>query len=153
MTCNDCVAVRFRDRSSTTESSNKRYVITNPPSDFNLLPSDQVTLGSRLQSVLILLAGVRLDAVWPRDGVPARLGRRWVRNKLTILSSWWTWPNSTASGFLHEVQKSPFWTEMIGCAAVRYIENGSRQRCSNANLSSCTITISTTLHLSPMWSL
>ena len=33
---------RFRDKSSSAESSNKRYVITNPPADFNLLPSDQV---------------------------------------------------------------------------------------------------------------
>lgn len=33
---------RFRDKSSAAESSNKRYVITNPPADFNLLPSDQV---------------------------------------------------------------------------------------------------------------
>ena len=34
---------RFRDKSTSSESSNKRYVITNPPSDFNLLPSDHVS--------------------------------------------------------------------------------------------------------------
>ena len=37
-----CCLCRFRDKSSLSESSNKRYVITNPPSDFNLLPSDHV---------------------------------------------------------------------------------------------------------------
>ena len=36
---------RFRDKSTSSESSNKRYVITNPPSDFNLLPSDHVSSG------------------------------------------------------------------------------------------------------------
>ena len=36
-------ATRFRDKNDTSaDSSNKRYVITNPPADFNLLPSDQV---------------------------------------------------------------------------------------------------------------
>ena len=34
---------RFRDTSSSSQSpSSKRYVITNPPDDFLLLPTDQV---------------------------------------------------------------------------------------------------------------
>jgi hypothetical protein len=33
---------RFRDTANTFDASSKRYVITNPPSDFNLLPTDQV---------------------------------------------------------------------------------------------------------------
>lgn len=35
----DC---RFRDTSSSCDASSKRYVITNPPDDFVLLPTDQV---------------------------------------------------------------------------------------------------------------
>ncbi|XP_042209863.1 calcium-activated potassium channel slowpoke-like isoform X4 [Homarus americanus] len=35
----DC---RFRDTSSSCDASSKRYVITNPPDDFTLLPTDQV---------------------------------------------------------------------------------------------------------------
>lgn len=35
----DC---RFRDTSSSCDASSKRYVITNPPDDFKLLPTDQV---------------------------------------------------------------------------------------------------------------
>jgi hypothetical protein len=35
---------RFRDRSSSCDASSKRYVITNPPDDFSLMPTDQVTL-------------------------------------------------------------------------------------------------------------
>jgi len=38
-----CIGLyRFRDTSTSTDASAKRYVITNPPNDFNLLPSDQV---------------------------------------------------------------------------------------------------------------
>ncbi|KAI8130313.1 Calcium-activated potassium channel slowpoke [Lucilia cuprina] len=33
---------RFRDTSSSCDASSKRYVITNPPDDFSLLPTDQV---------------------------------------------------------------------------------------------------------------
>ncbi len=33
---------RFRDTSSNFDASSKRYVITNPPDDFNLLSTDQV---------------------------------------------------------------------------------------------------------------
>lgn len=33
---------RFRDTSSSCDASSKRYVITNPPDDFQLLPTDQV---------------------------------------------------------------------------------------------------------------
>ena len=40
-----CIGLyRFRDTSSSTQSpSSKRYVITNPPDDFPLLPTDQVS--------------------------------------------------------------------------------------------------------------
>ncbi len=34
---------RFRDTSSSVDASSKRYVVTNPPDDFTLLPTDQVT--------------------------------------------------------------------------------------------------------------
>ena len=34
---------RFRDTSSSFDASSKRYVITNPPVDFQLLPTDQVS--------------------------------------------------------------------------------------------------------------
>ena len=34
---------RFRDKANSYDASSKRYVITNPPNDFNLLPSDQVS--------------------------------------------------------------------------------------------------------------
>ncbi|XP_042866081.1 calcium-activated potassium channel slowpoke-like isoform X5 [Penaeus japonicus] len=38
-----CIGLyRFRDTSSSCDASSKRYVITNPPDDFKLLPTDQV---------------------------------------------------------------------------------------------------------------
>lgn len=38
-----CIGLcRFRDTSSSCEASSKRYVITNPPADFTLLPTDMV---------------------------------------------------------------------------------------------------------------
>merc|ERR1719411_639475 len=38
-----CIGLyRFRDTSSPFDASSKRYVITNPPDDFGLLPTDQV---------------------------------------------------------------------------------------------------------------
>ncbi|XP_065581789.1 calcium-activated potassium channel slowpoke-like isoform X7 [Artemia franciscana] len=38
-----CIGLyRFRDTSSSVEASSKRYVVTNPPDDFTLLPTDQV---------------------------------------------------------------------------------------------------------------
>ncbi|XP_063377002.1 calcium-activated potassium channel slowpoke isoform X4 [Cydia fagiglandana] len=38
-----CIGLyRFRDTSSSCDASSKRYVITNPPDDFILLPTDQV---------------------------------------------------------------------------------------------------------------
>merc|ERR1719233_118169 len=38
-----CIGLyRFRDTANTFDASSKRYVITNPPTDFALLPSDQV---------------------------------------------------------------------------------------------------------------
>ncbi|XP_047741352.1 calcium-activated potassium channel slowpoke [Hyalella azteca] len=37
-----CLPIRFRDTSSSCDASSKRYVITNPPDDFTLLPTDQV---------------------------------------------------------------------------------------------------------------
>merc|ERR1719460_1469815 len=38
-----CIGLyRFRDNSAGPDAPGKRYVITNPPNDFNLLPTDQV---------------------------------------------------------------------------------------------------------------
>ncbi|GAB6027124.1 hypothetical protein CHUAL_013857 [Chamberlinius hualienensis] len=38
-----CIGLyRFRDTSSSCDASSKRYVITNPPDDFTLMPTDQV---------------------------------------------------------------------------------------------------------------
>lgn len=37
-------SIRFRDTSSSVDASSKRYVVTNPPDDFTLLPTDQVYL-------------------------------------------------------------------------------------------------------------
>lgn len=40
-----CIGLyRFRDTSSSCDASSKRYVITNPPDDFQLLPTDQVSV-------------------------------------------------------------------------------------------------------------
>lgn len=40
-----CIGVyRYRDTSGTTDASTKRYVITNPPFEFTLMPSDMVNL-------------------------------------------------------------------------------------------------------------
>ena len=101
-----CCLCRFRDKSSLSESSNKRYVITNPPSDFNLLPSDHVYDPSLLiqPSWPPTIAGVRVDAVRPRHGVPAWLGRWWV--------TFWHWEilklSLSAFGIIHELGKSPW---------------------------------------------
>ncbi|XP_011691429.1 PREDICTED: calcium-activated potassium channel slowpoke isoform X1 [Wasmannia auropunctata] len=42
MLCIGLYRYRFRDTSSSCDASSKRYVITNPPDDFTLLPTDQV---------------------------------------------------------------------------------------------------------------
>lgn len=43
-----CIGLyRFRDTSSSCDASSKRYVITNPPDDFSLLPTDQVSLENK----------------------------------------------------------------------------------------------------------
>ncbi|XP_033609653.1 calcium-activated potassium channel slowpoke isoform X9 [Cryptotermes secundus] len=42
MLCIGLYRLRFRDTSSSCDASSKRYVITNPPDDFSLLPTDQV---------------------------------------------------------------------------------------------------------------
>ena len=39
-----CCLFRFRDTSTSLNASSKRYVITNPPGTFKLLPTDQVGL-------------------------------------------------------------------------------------------------------------
>lgn len=64
--------------SSSCDASSKRYVITNPPDDFSLLPTDQVRMRARLASFgqmenclliltvrlsFMLSVGVRIDAV------------------------------------------------------------------------------------------
>lgn len=44
-----CIGLyRFRDTSSSCDASSKRYVITNPPDDFSLLPTDQVIINYRI---------------------------------------------------------------------------------------------------------
>lgn len=40
---NSIAVNRFRDTSSSVDASSKRYVVTNPPDDFTLLPTDQVS--------------------------------------------------------------------------------------------------------------
>merc|ERR1719239_689601 len=42
MLCIGLYRILFRDTANAFDASSKRYVITNPPTDFNLLPSDQV---------------------------------------------------------------------------------------------------------------
>ena len=45
-----CIGLyRFRDTSTSLNASSKRYVITNPPGTFRLLPTDQVSQGHILQ--------------------------------------------------------------------------------------------------------
>ena len=61
---NELFATRFRDKNDTSaDSSNKRYVITNPPADFNLLPSDQVHNIIERKDSINSFAGVCVDAV------------------------------------------------------------------------------------------
>jgi len=66
-----CIGLyRFRDKATTSESSNKRYVITNPPAEFNLLPSDQVFVLMQFDP------GMEYQAGWG-DGT---FGERVLRN-------------------------------------------------------------------------
>jgi len=44
---------RFRDTSSSCDASSKRYVITNPPDDFSLLPTDQVCALTLLRFLIV----------------------------------------------------------------------------------------------------
>ena len=62
---NEFFATRFRDKNDTSaDSSNKRYVITNPPADFNLLPSDQAhNIHDIRKESINSFAGVCIDAV------------------------------------------------------------------------------------------
>lgn len=49
-----CIGLyRFRDTSSSCDASSKRYVITNPPDDFSLLPTDQVKYLTRATCALL----------------------------------------------------------------------------------------------------
>lgn len=51
-----CIGLyRFRDTSSSCDASSKRYVITNPPDDFSLLPTDQVRSSSSCKSFRLQL--------------------------------------------------------------------------------------------------
>lgn len=54
---------RFRDTSSSCDASSKRYVITNPPDDFQLLPTDQVNILISL-ILFIQLLGVFIINLW-----------------------------------------------------------------------------------------
>lgn len=65
-----CIGLyRFRDTSSSCDASSKRYVITNPPDDFSLLPTDQVRRFSRLeiefQIILFSFSGLCSNAIRP----------------------------------------------------------------------------------------
>jgi potassium large conductance calcium-activated channel subfamily M alpha protein 1 len=42
MLCIGLYRILFRDTANSIDASSKRYVITNPPDDFTLLPTDQV---------------------------------------------------------------------------------------------------------------
>lgn len=49
-----CIGLyRFRDTSSSCDASSKRYVITNPPDDFSLLPTDQVRVNGIHNSIIL----------------------------------------------------------------------------------------------------
>lgn len=74
-----CIGLyRFRDTSSSCDASSKRYVITNPPDDFSLLPTDQVcvptyTIHAMLNannydvtSIRLWFPGVRSNAIRSR---------------------------------------------------------------------------------------
>ena len=39
--------IRYLDLSDEVDATIARYVITNPPNDFNLLPTDQVCINAR----------------------------------------------------------------------------------------------------------
>ena len=48
-----CIGLyRFRDTSNGFNASSKRYVITNPPGSFKLLPTDQVSIHYQVVTVL-----------------------------------------------------------------------------------------------------
>ena len=70
--------IRLRDSSSVSDTSSKRYIITAPPSDFILLPSDMVSLKllySGGTQLILNLSGFCADAVRPRDRVSTTGGR------------------------------------------------------------------------------
>lgn len=51
-----CIGLyRFRDTSNSCDASSKRYVITNPPDDFQLLPSDQVRSSKMYKDLISFL--------------------------------------------------------------------------------------------------
>lgn len=65
-----CIGLyRFRDTSSSCDASSKRYVITNPPDDFSLLPTDQVKYFFNyvwmvdLMKCFVLRIGFRINAI------------------------------------------------------------------------------------------
>lgn len=62
-----CIGLyRFRDTSSSCDASSKRYVITNPPDDFSLLPTDQVLpLELSISNVLDSLASIHILCFTP----------------------------------------------------------------------------------------
>ncbi|CAG0916103.1 unnamed protein product, partial [Notodromas monacha] len=64
-------------RSLTPDASSKRYVITNPPDDFSLLPTDRV-LGLSLEEIRILSLGPPPDPGDPRSLTPDASSKRYV---------------------------------------------------------------------------
>jgi hypothetical protein len=89
------LSIRFRDTSSSVDASSKRYVVTNPPDDFTLLPTDQVSYYFILVIFIFIsfffLAGLGSgfcpDAVRSRSRISAQPRRTtWPRGKLLTLA-------------------------------------------------------------------
>ncbi|KAJ0178981.1 hypothetical protein K1T71_005756 [Dendrolimus kikuchii] len=63
-----CIGLyRFRDTSSSCDASSKRYVITNPPDDFSLLPTDQVFVLMQFDPGVEYRANRRAGAAGSKD--------------------------------------------------------------------------------------
>ena len=64
MRFNPPLIFRFRDTSSSPNASSKRYVITNPPDDFTMLPTDQVTFKLFLNTSVLFPVMEHRDSFW-----------------------------------------------------------------------------------------
>ena len=97
--------MRFRDTSTSLNASSKRYVITNPPGTFRLLPTDQESLMRSVKCVarppaliqtrhcvLVFTAGCLIHVVsWWQVFVLMQFGRKkdWPHGKLILHNSAW----------------------------------------------------------------